>query len=329
MKLKIFALLLAALLLCGCQPAVPVETAVPTEPVMTVGLCLPGRSHVWEAQAQRLTTALEAQGLQVRLEYGADDVLLQQSQIQGLLNLPVDCLVLAAYDPLTVCQTLEDAAVPVLAYDRMLQMWSGVDGFVMADYYDAGRQLAEFALAQYPDKEQITLELLMGQSQDPNSLLFYEGVMGVLQPLLDSGKAVCLSERTRFEDVCLTRGDLEEARDISYDYLSWEYENTFPDVVICGSDAMAEGCIQALEGMAFSPEEAWPVVLGVGGTEDGLRLLEAGSLTATATVDGEELAAACANWALALLEGQLPQGDTVHNGEKDVPGALVKMKLMQ
>jgi len=325
---RMIAILLLAVLLCGCQ-AEPEKTAPTTQPPVTVGLALPGRSGQWKEQATRIVTALEAEGIRVRLEYGLEDVQLQQSQVQGLLSMPVDLLVLGAYDPLTLGATLAEASQPVLAYDRMLPLLSGVDGCVLADYFDAGQQLTQYALEQYPEKEQITLELFMGQPQDPNALRFYEGVMSVLQPHLDSGRVAILSGKTRFEDVCLSKGDMEEARDACFDYLSREYEHTFPDVLIVGSDAMAEGCIQALEGMAFSPAEAWPVVTGVGGNEEFQWLQEDGYLTVTARVDQEALAEACVRWVLALLEGQTPAHEPVDNGVEAVPTELIKMTLIK
>ena len=282
MKLRFFALLAALLLLLGgCRTApeeVPNATTTATEPtephIPTIGICLPGRGREWSPQATAIAAALEARGYQVQIEYGASDVLLQHSQVQTLLYRPVDCLVLGAYDPLTLSQLVSESTVPVLAYDRMLRYTTGVAGCVAADYFDAGQKLTQYALEQYDLENRttpVTFELFMGQPQDPNALRFYEGVMSVLEPLLEIGAVQCLSGRLLFEDVCLIKGDLEDARDLCFDYLGLEYEHTFPDILIAGSDAIAEGCTQALDGMAFSPEDRWPVVIGLGGTEDGLR----------------------------------------------------------
>ena len=332
MKAKLIILFFVIFLLCGCQEEAPVETVETTAPPVTVGLCLPGRGADWREQANRIATALEAEGIAVQIEYGTNDVLLQQSQVQGLVHMPVDLLILDAYDSPTLNNTLDGTSVPVLAYEQLLQFSDAVDGFVAADYFDAGQQLATFALAQYDAEsrtEPLTAEFLMGPPQDPNSYRFYEGLMSVLQPLLDSGELVCRSGRLRFEDVCLTDGDLEEGRDISFDYLGLEYEHSFPDIFFCGSDAIAEGCTQALEGMAFSPEESWPVVTGLGGTDNGLYLLEEGYLTASAAIDREALAAECVRWALALLNGlPLPEHTLESNGVCDVPTALQKMQLL-
>ena len=324
---RMIMILLLVLLLCGCQAA-PEETTPTTEPPKTVGICLPGRSAVWKPHANKLAAALEAEGIRVRFEFGAEDVLLQQSQVQNLLHMPVDLLVLGAYDPLTLSEYLTDIDTPVLAYDRALRLTDDIDGCVMADYFDAGQQMVAYALEQYPEKEQITLELFMGQPQDPNAYRFYQGVMEALQPLLDSGKVVILSERVAFEDVCLSKGELEDARDQCFDYLAREYENTFPDVLICGNDAMAEGCIQALEGMAFSPSESWPVVTGLGGEEDFLWLVEDGYLTVTAKVDEDAMVEACVRWILALLEGQTPEAQQLDTGTDMIPAELLKLHLI-
>ena len=333
MKRVMIFLVVILMLLCGCEQEAPAETADTTPPPVTVGLCFPGRANQWGEQAQLLKTALEAKGVRVLVEYGLDDVLLQQSQVQGLVHMPVDCLMVGAYDPLTLCDTLKDATMPVLAYDRMLQLCDGVDGFIQADHYDAGKQLATFALAQYDSVERdtpLTVELMMGPPQDPNSYQFYLGIMEVLQPLLDSGKLECRSGRTKFEDVFLAKGNLEEGRDLAFDYLGAEYENSFPDMFLCGNDAIAEGCTQALEGMCFSPEESWPVVTGLGGTEDGLYLLEEGYLTATVCVDQTRLTEQCVRWILAMLEGQTPADHAVlQNGIEEIPGYLQKMDLLK
>ena len=332
MKRVIIFLIVILMLLCGCEQEVPAETADTTPPPVTVGICLPGRANQWGEQAQLLKVALEAKGIRVLVEYGLDDVLLQQSQVQGLVHMPVDCLVVSAYDPLTLCGTLKDAPMPVLSYDRMLQLCDSVDGFIQPDYYAAGKQLATFALEQYDSMQRdtpLTAELMMGPPQDPSSYQLYLGIMEVLQPLLDSGKLECRSGRTQFEDVFLTKGDLEEGRDMAFDYLGAEYENSFPDVFFCGNDAIAEGCTQALEGMCFSPDESWPVVTGLGGTEDGLYLLEEGYLTATVTADNNTMTQQCVRWILDMLEGKIPSDrETLHNGVAEIPGYLQKMDLL-
>ena len=332
MKRIAVLLLIFLFLLCGCNEAAPAETADTTPPPVTVGLCFPGRGNDWRNQAQLLTTALEAKGIRVLVEYGLNDVMLQQSQVQGLVHMPVDCLVVGAYDPLTLCSTLENAPMPVLAYDRMLQLCDSVDGFVMADHYAAGKQMATFALAQYETDTRtapLTVELLLSSPQDPNSYQFYLGIMEVLQPLLDSGELVCRSGRTEFEDVYLAKGTLEEGRDLTFDYLGLEYENSFPDIFLCGNDDIAEGCTQALEGMCFSPGDAWPVVTGLGGTEDGLYLLEEGYLTATMSVAEDALVDACVRWILATLEGTIPaEPQQMSNGIDEIPGYFQKMDLL-
>ena len=333
MKLRLIALLTAVFLLWGCSPKSPSDPTEPTQPTPPlIGISMPGRSGNYRSQTAALTAALEAKGYRVQFEYCSGDTLLQQSQVQGLINMPVDCLVIAAYDPLTLSAILQDADMPILAYDRMLRFCTGVSGCVAADYYDAGQQIALYALSRYGTETRetpLTVEFLMGPPQDPNSVEFHRGVMSVLQPHLDSGALVCLSGNTLFEDVCLTGGTLEEGRDLCFDFLSDQYENTFPDILIGGNDAIAEGCTEALKGMAFSPEEAWPVVTGLGGTEDGLALLENGMLSVTAATDEARLVEQLVLWVTALLEGTpLPENTPIHNGAEEVPSVLPKMHLI-
>lgn len=326
MTKKLFALLLAlALLFCGCETQQPEQTGTtpPPERPNTVGISLP--DFAWSGQAKRLQALLEDAGYQVFLEYASGDVQLQCSQVQAFANMPVGCLVVAAIDSMSLSDVLADARqndVPVIAYDRMLMYTDGVTGCVTVDNYGAGQQLGRYILEQtQPEaaKEPVTVEFFMGPPENQNSLLFYQGVMEQLQPYLASGVLQCRSGRTAFEDTCIQRSDADYASDRCFDYLTEFYEKDAPDVLCAATDTLAAGCISALTSFGLEPGEDWPLITGMGATEEGLENVSQGYQSITLHIDPEALVDQCVRWVGQAIKGEAITGETTTNGMTDVP----------
>lgn len=327
---KIFAILLALLLLCGCANA-PAQGQQTQPPNKTVGICLPDFSwNMWETA---LSESLEAHGYQVLVEYAGSDLQRQQMQLETFVNMPVGCVILAAIDSLTLLDTLEDARqenVPVIALDRMLTYTQAVTGCVSADSYAAGQALGQHIIkskqldtAQAP----VSIEFFMGEPENHNSLLLYQGVMEQLQPYLTSGMLYCLSGRIAFEDVCIPDGTGDSASDRMFDQLA-EKEKS-PQIICAATDALAAGCIDALASYGMSPEDGdWPLITGMGATEDALEYISLGYQSMTLHVDIDALVQQCTQWAGHVIDGQTLTGTMVDNGIKQVPCALLPVTLV-
>lgn len=326
MMKRLFAFLaVLSLVLYGCAEA-PEQTRPTEAPVNnTVGICLPDFS--WSDRAQQLTQQLEAAGCQVLVECAGGDVQLQHSQVQTLVNMPVGCLVVVAIDSMSLNDVLTDA-VPVIALDRMLLYTDEVAGCVAPDSYAAGQQLGRYIIqnkqldtAEAP----LTVEFFMGVPEEHNSLLFYQGVMEQLQPYLNSGVLRCASGRTSLEDTYICSETVNDASERCFDYLAEFYSAEAPDILVTASDVLADGCIDSLISFGLEPGEGWPLIAGVGATEEGLENVSEGYQSVTLHMDTGALVEQCARWVCDVIEGKPITGETTSNGMIDVPTQLLPM----
>ena len=309
------------LLLCGCagQTSAPgqstaAETFDDLPHVTTVGFSMPEASDKYEAEVAVIQEKLEAQGFAVAVEYAALDPAVQSEQIQHLLSLGVDCLVVMPVDPPVLAGVMQQATVPVVSYDRVLPgaaVHIGFDSYAAGE--KAGQKIAEnkeLASAQTQQRGH-TVEFFMGSPEDSNALLFYQGVMAVLQPYLDNGVLKALSGRVSFEDTCTPGCSAQEAKEDCRKYLEWYYTDQPLEVCVTGWDSLAGGCVQALEG-----QDPLPVITGAGAESDALERIELGRQIITFRYDRRALSGKCAEAVLALLAGQQVQTTTEIFGVK-------------
>lgn len=330
---KLIALILLCTVLWGCSAKAPKPAASKNREASmpTVGICLQGNS--WNSQSATLQALLEEQGCRVLTEYAGDDLQLQQTQVETFVNMPVDALVITAVDPLALNECLaqaKSANIPVIAWDRLPLHTDALTGYVSVDSHAAGQQTARYIIETKQlstATEPVTIEFFMDVPEDSNSLRFYEGLMELLQPYLNSGVLQCRSGRTGFEDTYI-QGGAQTALDHCFDCITEYYEDALPDVLCAATDALAQGCIDALIALGEAPGESWPVITGVGGSAETRELLRQGYQTMSLHTDPDALSVECARWVLAAMAGTLPDGQTCDNGTAQVPSNLQIPVLM-
>jgi len=322
---------------CGQQVQMPtttgetVETTEETVPGTSyrIGVCLPNLSdEYWINCSTELQEALESQNCQVFLEDGQDNAAQQAEQVKSLLAKPVDALVVAAVDSIALSSSIAGAQVPVIALDRLMMNTDKIVGLVAFDYVTIGVDIAnklveEKALttARAEDRS-YTIEFFMGDSCNNNALMFYQGIMQVLRSYLDSGVLVCPSGRDDFEDACIAGNSRETAKKRCEGYAkSW------PDILICGEDTLADGCADALKENAC-PSESWPLITGHGASETAARRIAEAEQYLTVYLPTEDLAEGCAETVIRVLEGEEMEQNLIYNGAKDVPADLYMPEMV-
>lgn len=334
MMKKILALIfIFALLLCGCSKKTEqTETTAALGAGNTVGICLP--DFALHEQGEALAEQLKKAGYQVLIENAAGDMLRQHSQVQAFVNMQVGCLVVAAIDPITLADVLEEARqadIPVIALDRMLMYTQAVTGCVAPDTYAIGQQLGKYISEEAQLKtatEPVKIELFMGAPENNNSILFYNGVMEQLQPYFNSGVLQSLAGRKEFEDVCLRTATMEQASDRCFDYLTEYYLEDLPDVFCVATDALAAGCIDALVSFGLEPGEDWPLIVSGQAMEEGVDNLLQGYQSISAYADEQSIVDTCAQWVCAAMKGETVTGSEVSNGLIQVPAFLQEPVLV-
>ncbi|MDE7311918.1 MAG: sugar-binding protein [Eubacterium sp.] len=235
-----------------------------------IGIAMPSQSSErWASDASNMKKGLEAKGYTVDIQFAEDDPKQQEAQIESFIAAQADCIVVAAADPSSLASVADaagDAGIPIIAYDRLLMDTDAVSYYVAFDHKGIGtaigKSIAEKAgLDGLPDDGYKTIEFFMGPQDDLNASILYEGVMEVLQPYLDTGKLVCKTDRTSFENTSISGWSQETAQQWCENYLAGYYMDEELDICAAVVDGFAYGCIQALQKAGYT-EANWPVISG-------------------------------------------------------------------
>lgn len=340
------ALLVTLVTVVGSKPATP-DTADPTngqadlspteDPVpraeKLVGICLPADTPEWAQAGQHVKIQLENAGYRTATACGDGTAQGQLDAIDRLLDQQVHCLILAPVDSALLPQDKE-IAVPVLSYGSLLMDTDRVSGHICYDYYGMGAAIAnqiESALAlkdAAADGRSYSLELFMGASRDHNALLLYQGYRSVLDNYLDAGVLECKSGRLAFEDCAIAGWSAEVAQKACDARIENYYPDAQPDIVICASDAIAQGVIQSLD-PADATAGVWPLITGNGATQEGLSNMDQGLQFLTVSTDPADPAKACVAMVDLVLFTRRPTVSLSYtfNHVVDVPTALCGFRI--
>ena len=139
---KILALLLAltmvfALAACG-QTAAPAASTGDL-----VGVAMPTKDlQRWNQDGENMKALLEKAGYEVDLQFGANDIATQVSQIENMIANGCKVLVIASIDGDslgTVLAQAKEAGIPVIAYDRLIMNSDAVSYYATFDNWQIGR----------------------------------------------------------------------------------------------------------------------------------------------------------------------------------------------
>lgn len=343
LSLLLAVLLILLLAACGAQEYKNQTTATSTQPAdsKVVGISVPNDTDPrWASETATLSQLLEKAGLTALVEYAQDDVSLQSSQIQAMIEQPVGCLVIAAIDSLALTDALlaaKQAGIPVIAYDRLLMQTEAVTCYVGYDYQAIGAAMANHIVKSkqletaQAERRSHTIEFFMGSPDDNNAVLLYTGTQQVLQPYLDCGVLICRTGRTVFEDVCIQNWSAELANTYCQSYLTSCYTDAPPEILCAASDAIADGCVSALESFEYISGENWPLITGQGATEAAMQRLSSGQQSMTVQKNTADLPAVCFTAITALLDKTDTQwdGPVCHNGSVSVPAYFCDFSLQE
>ena len=163
---KLIALLLAlvmvfALVACTKTADKPAETTEkpaeatekpaeekPAEAANLVGVAMPTKDlQRWNQDGENMKAMLEAAGYQVDLQYGANEIATQVSQIENMIANGCKVLVIASIDGDslgTVLAQAKEKNIPVIAYDRLIMNSDAVSYYATFDNWLVGTKQGEF-----------------------------------------------------------------------------------------------------------------------------------------------------------------------------------------
>ena len=325
MNMKKFLAIL--MILCMVMALIPAACAEGD----LVGVAMPTQDlQRWNQDGENMKEQLEAAGYSVDLQFAANDIPTQVSQIENMIANGCKVLVVASIDGDalgTVLAQAKEAGIPVIAYDRLIMNSDAVSYYATFDNWLVGTKQGEFieeALnLKEDDGKTYNIEFITGDPGDNNINFFFDGAMSILQPYLDSGKLVCPSGQTEKAVVATANWATDAAQSRFENILSSFYaDGTQLDAVLASNDSTACGVENALEA-SYTGE--WPVITGQDCDIAIMANLVSGKQSMSVFKDTRTLAAKTVEMVDALMKGTEPpinDTETYDNGTGIIPSFL-------
>lgn len=344
----VFALIFCSLVLTACASATNTPAAVATTaaaPAATaasgggagafgaakgcknVGVLLPetDSSARWEAYDRPLLDSeikKAIPGVTVQYSNANNNADTQQNQAEAALTKGACILVVGAKDSdkaSAIVQKAKASKVPVIAYDRLIQD-KDLAYYVSFDNVKVGEIQGQFVAdafkgGKYDLKKGANMAMINGSQTDNNAILFRQGALSKLQPLIDS------KDINLVYDQYTPDWDNAKAQSLMEGVLTKEKNNI--QIAYVANDGMANTVIAALRSQKLNGKVP---VTGQDATIAGLQNIITGDQAMTVYKAINLEAEAAAKLAGALSAGtdtvSLTNGKTKTKDGTDVPSVL-------
>lgn len=245
----------------------------------------------------------------------------QQNQADQALTSGACILVVAPVDADAAAAIVASAKkqnVPVIAYDRLIQS-NDLKFYVSFDNVKVGELQGQYVVDNYEKFAKngvANIAMLNGSKTDNNALLFNQGAMSKIQPLIDSGKL------KKVYDIFVPDWNNDRAR-TSMDQALTANQNNI-QIAYVANDGMANSVIASLRAQKLNGKV---LVTGQDATAAGIQNILTGNQGMTVYKAITKEAEATAQLVAALSKGTdtatLTAGNTVKTkGGADIPSVL-------
>jgi D-xylose transport system substrate-binding protein len=267
--------------------------------VIKIGLSFSDfQTERWPVEQALMTKLAYEKGAQVVSQVANHDAKLQNDQIENMVLQGVDVIIIIAEDG-AACATAVDqakeAGIPVIAYDRLIKSGS-LAAYISFDNVEVGRTQARGILKV---KDKGNFVLLGGSPTDNNAVLFRQGQMEILQPLIDKGDIKVVA------DQWVDNWDPANALKIMENILTAQKNKI--DAVVASNDGTAGGALQAMKAQGLAGKVP---ISGQDATYQGCKSIVEGELTMTVMKDVRLLTPMAIDMAISLAKGEKIAGLT-------------------
>lgn len=241
---------------------------------------------------------------------GLDEVQIKQAQL--LIEEGVDVLVVVPHDAVISAEIVEiahEAGVKVVSYDRLIKN-ADVDYYISFDNEKVGEIQATEILKKVPSGN---FAYIGGAESDNNAILFRQGAMKVLQPLIDNGTVKLVHDQyTDDWNPDIAKENMKTALSKNGNAIN---------AVIAANDGTAGGVIESLAGVGLAGTVP---VSGQDAELEGVRRVVQGLQTMTVYKPINLLAVKSAEMAIMVAKGEEVKTDKqINNGKIDVPAVFL------
>ncbi|MBM1222416.1 D-xylose ABC transporter substrate-binding protein [Ponticoccus sp. SC2-23] len=247
------------------------------------------REERWKTDEAAIVGALDAAGAEYISADAQTSATKQLADIEGMITQGCSALIILAQDSASIGPALdaaEDAGVPVVGYDRMIDDPRAF--YLTFDNVEVGRMQARAVLEAQPTGRYV---MIKGSPVDPNADFLRGGQQEVLQAALDAGDIEIVGEA--YTD------DWQPANaQRNMEQILTQTDNGV-DAVVASNDGTAGGVVAALtaQGMEGIP------VSGQDGDMAALNRVALGTQTVSVWKDSRALGRAAGEIAVAMAQG--------------------------
>ena len=301
-----------------------------------VGVSMPTKDlQRWNQDGANMKADLEKAGYQVDLQYAANDIPTQISQLENMITGKCKVLVIAAIDGSSLSNVLATAKkkkIQVIAYDRLIMDTDAVTYYATFDNYKVGTLQGDYlvdklGLKSRSASDPVYMEFFTGDPGDNNINFFFGGAMDVLKPYLDKGVIVCPSGQTAKAQAATLNWSTEEAQKRMENLITsngYGPKGSKLDAVYCSNDSTANGVTNALLSAGYDASN-FPVITGQDCDIVAVKNMLKGYQSMSIFKDTRTLASKVVEMVEAILSGKsAPVNDTktYNNNVKVVPSFL-------
>ena len=301
-----------------------------------VGVSMPTKDlQRWNQDGVNMKAQLEKAGYQVDLQYAANDINTQISQIENMITGKCKVLVIASIDGSALSNVLATAKkkkIQVIAYDRLIMDTDAVTYYATFDNYKVGTLQGDYlvdklGLESRSASDPVYMEFFTGDPGDNNINFFFGGAMDVLTPYIDKGVIVCPSGQTAKAQAATLNWSTEEAQKRMENLITsngYGPKGKKLDAVYCSNDSTANGVTNALLSAGYTADN-FPIITGQDCDIVSVKNMLKGLQAMSVFKDTRTLASKVAEMVDAILSGKgAPVNDTVtyNNNVKVVPSYL-------
>jgi D-xylose transport system substrate-binding protein len=250
----------------------------------------------WPREAALLTDLGQKAGVQVITQVANQDPKLQNDQIENMILQGADALIIIAQDGDAAASAVDSAAaenIPTIAYDRLIKS-PNLSAYLSFDNVEVGRAQGRGVTSVV---DQGNFVMLGGSPTDNNAILFRQGQMEIVQPLVDSGKVKIVA------DQWVENWDPANALKVMENILTAQSNNI--DAVVASNDGTALGALQAMKAQGLAGKVP---ISGQDATLAGCKSIVEGELTMTVFKDVRKLSPMAMDMAIKFAKGEEVEG---------------------
>ncbi len=252
----------------------------------------------WPKEQALMTKLAHEQGATLISQVANHDAKLQNDQIENMVLQGVDVIIIIAEDGAAAASAVAAAAqdgIPCIAYDRLVKS-DKLAAYLSFDNVEVGRVQARGVLAKV-DKGNFVM--LGGSPTDNNAVLFRQGQMEIIQPLVDKGQIKIVA------DQWVEAWSPANATKVMENILTAQSNNV--DAVVSSNDGTALGALQAMKAQGLAGKVP---LSGQDATAAGCKSIIEDELTMSVYKDVRLLSPMAIDMAIKLAKGEKVTGLT-------------------